>query len=46
VTPSATPTSIPTATRTPRNHANGLDCFILVEVDNHGDVIRRPCPKE
>jgi hypothetical protein len=43
-TPSSTPT--PSPTRTGRNHANGLDCFILVEVDHHGDVVKRPCPKE
>jgi hypothetical protein len=46
VTPSPTLTPTPAATRTPRNHANGLGCFILIEVDHHGDVIRRPCPKE
>jgi len=45
-TPTPTPTPTPSATRTPRNHANGLDCFTLIEVDNHVEVIKRPCPKE
>ena len=40
--PIPAPTPTPGPTRTPKNRANGIDCFVLVEVD-HGILIKTPC---
>lgn len=43
-TSTPSPSSTPSSTRTPRNHANGLVCFILV-IKDKDILIKVPCPK-